>query len=92
MYPAAACGTPGTTEYQSFLRSASWTRLLRKRAPGILGIVAKQVFGDAGPEKAGRFFTTWEVTAELATMRQTFEGEEDFKVLALGLCDRCGGR
>ncbi len=91
MYPAAACGTPGTTEYQSFLEVGLLDAALEKARAGNLGIVAKQVFGDAGPEKLSLLYDMG-ITAELATMRQTFEGEEDFKVLALGLAtDAVGG-
>ncbi len=90
MFPAAVCGTPGTTEYQSFLEVGLLDQAFAQAQAANLGEITQQVFGSL--ENLSLLYGMG-VTAELATMRQTFEGEPDFKVLALGLAtDSVGGR
>lgn len=88
IFPAAVCGTPGTTEYQSSLEVGLLDQAFAQQTAN-LGETAAQVFGT--PDNLSLLYGMG-VTAELATMRQTFEGEPDFKVLALGLAtDSVGG-
>lgn len=89
IYPAAVCGTPGTTEYQSFLEVGLLDSAFAQVSGANLGEIARATFGT---QDGLSLLYGMGVTAELATMRQTFEGEPDFKVLALGLAtDLVGG-
>jgi len=91
LYPAAVCGTPGTTEYQSFLEVGLLDPAFERARDGNLGVIARQVFGEDAARTLSLLYDMG-VTAELATMRQTFPDEPDFRVLALGLAtDSVGG-
>lgn len=90
IFPAAVCGTPGTTEYQSFLEVGLLDQAFAEAQVANLREIAQQIFVTS--EHLSLLYGMG-VTAELATMRQTLEGEPDFRVLALGLAtDSVGGK
>lgn len=92
MFPAAVCGTPGTTEYQSFLEVGLLDTAFEQARAEQFGGIAEKTFGADRAAGLSLLFGMGP-TAELATLRQTFPGEEDFKVLALGLAtDSVGGK
>lgn len=89
LFPAAAVGTPGATEYQSSMEATLFDQAFAAAlAEGNFGRAVREVAND---EQAALLFCMG-VTEELATMRQTHGGERGFKVLALGLAtDAVGG-
>ena len=90
IFPVAGVGTPGTTEYQGYLEIGLLDTAFEK-AKENLGILAEQIFGEKGKEKLSLLFGMG-ITSELATLRQTLPGEDDFRVLAFGLAtDLVGG-
>jgi len=91
LYPAAVCGTPGTTEYQGYLEVGLLDGAFNEAQNRALGKMAQETFGEEAANSLSLLFGMG-VTAELATMRQTFPDEPDFRVLALGLAtDSVGG-
>ncbi|MEK7109594.1 MAG: hypothetical protein AAB876_00060, partial [Patescibacteria group bacterium] len=90
IFPVAGVGTPGTTEYQGYVEIGLLDTAFEK-AKENLGILAEEIFGEKGKEKLSLLFGMG-ITSELATLRQTFPGEDDFRVLAFGLAtDLVGG-
>lgn len=90
IFPVAGVGTPGTTEYQSYFE-IGLIDVAFEKAKENLGILAEGIFGEKGKEKLSLLFGMG-ITSELATLRQTFPGEDDFRVLAFGLAtDLVGG-
>lgn len=91
IFPVAGVGTPGTTEYQGYLEIGLLDVAFAKAKDDNLGILAEQIFGQGGKEKLSLLFGMG-ITSELATLRQTLPGEDDFRVLAFGLAtDLVGG-
>ncbi len=90
VFPVTGVGTPGTTEYQGYLEVGLLDSAFEK-AKENLEILAEQIFGPKGKEKLSLLYGMG-ITSELATLRQTLPGEEDFRVLAFGLAtDSVGG-
>ena len=90
VFPVVGVGTPGTTEYQGYLEIGLLDTAFEK-AKENLQILAEQIFGPKGKEKLSLLFGMG-ITSELATLRQTLPGEDDFRVLAFGLAtDLVGG-
>lgn len=90
VFPVAAVGTPGTTEYQSYFEIGLLDSAFEK-AKENLGMLAEKIFGEKGKDKLSLLFGMG-ITSELATLRQTLPGEEDFRVLPFGLAtDLVGG-
>lgn len=91
IFPATAYGTPGTTEFQSWLEAA-WGVLMFEQAKRMgLGAYARSIFGMNGELKLSPLFDMG-ILFELATLRQTFFGEADIRKIAVGLAtDGVGG-
>lgn len=89
--PAAAFGTPGTPEYQSHL-DAAWGRVIFNKARDFgLNEYAQEIYGVNGPTMLSLLYDMG-ITFELATLRQTHSGEDNLRVLAIGLAtDTVGG-
>lgn len=93
LYPVAACGTPGATEFQSMLEYALIEKAFQDAKRMGLDEIAKEIFGPADSSLLSPLFCMG-ITFELATLRQIHrdKGEADFRVLALGLAtDVVGG-
>jgi hypothetical protein len=96
IFPVAAIGTPGTTEFQSSLEATLYDDAFQKALEeGNFGQTVRKI---AKEDDAAQLFCMG-VTEELATLRQTLSSkdnkepkEADFKVMALGLAtDAVGG-
>ena len=91
LFPTVVCGTPGTTEYQSFFEVALLDAAFNNLKDSGLSNAVINTFSKEALGKLSLLYGMG-VTAELATMRQTFPKEPDFRVLALGLAtDSVGG-
>lgn len=91
VFPAVAAGTPGTTEFQSYLEVALLDEAFERVRQGNLKKLVDDVFGEGGAERLSLLFDMG-ITSELATMRQKNKGEKEFNYIAFGLgTDLVGG-